>query len=323
VRETAYDISVRSPFAALKKRPLKLALKIDLDTYHGTRDGVPPLLRLLDRHKVRATFLFSLGPDHTGRAIRRVFRRGFLQKVARTSVASHYGLRTLLYGTLLPGPDIGKRCAALMRSVRDAGHETGIHTYDHVEWQDRVARASEDWTRRQMQQACAAYETIFGSPPHTHGAAGWQMNAHAFRYADELEFGYCSDSRGTQPFVPVIDGHALRCAQLPTTLPTLDELIGIDGITETNVARHLLQLTSHAPVSGHVYTLHAELEGQRLGSVFDELLAGWRAQGYTLTTLADYAQSLQLNALPSHNIEMGTVPGRSGTLCVQGAAVTA
>jgi hypothetical protein len=84
----------------------KLALKVDVDTWRGTRDGVPRLVELMQRHKAGGTFLFSLGPDHTGRAIRRVFRPGFMQKVSRTSVLEHYGLKTLLYGTLLPGPDI-------------------------------------------------------------------------------------------------------------------------------------------------------------------------------------------------------------------------
>src|SRR5207237_10451453 len=119
----------------------QLALKIDVDTFRGTREGVPRLLEILKRHEAGATFLFSLGPDHTGRAIRRALRPGFMQKVGRTSVVSHYGVRTLLYGTLLPGPDIGRRCADVMRGVRDAGHEVGIHTWDHVKWQDGVARA--------------------------------------------------------------------------------------------------------------------------------------------------------------------------------------
>ena len=68
---------------------MKLALKIDVDTYRGTLEGVPRLVELLRKHDAQATFLFSLGPDHTGRAIKRVFRRGFLKKVSRTSVTSH------------------------------------------------------------------------------------------------------------------------------------------------------------------------------------------------------------------------------------------
>jgi peptidoglycan/xylan/chitin deacetylase (PgdA/CDA1 family) len=179
--------------------PRILALKIDVDTDRGTREGVPRLVDLLARHHAGATFLFSLGPDHTGRALKRVFRPGFLKKVSRTSVVEHYGVRTLLYGTLLPGPDIGRRNAALMRSVRDAGFETGIHTFDHIKWQDYVARRGEAWTRTEMQRAATRYAEIFGGPAGTHGAAGWQMNRHAFRMLDELGFVYASDTRGTRP----------------------------------------------------------------------------------------------------------------------------
>ena len=116
-----------------------IALKIDVDTYRGTREGVPRLVETLQRHHAQASFYFSLGCDHTGRAIKRVFRPGFIGKVSRTSVVEHYGIKTLLYGTLLPGPDIGRNCADLMRAVRDAGFEVGIHCYDHIRWQDHVA----------------------------------------------------------------------------------------------------------------------------------------------------------------------------------------
>jgi hypothetical protein len=71
--------------------PLLLALKIDVDTFRGTREGVPRLLQLLRKHEAGATFLFSLGPDHTGRAIKRALRPGFMRKVGRTSVVSSMG----------------------------------------------------------------------------------------------------------------------------------------------------------------------------------------------------------------------------------------
>src|SRR5260370_3721663 len=83
---------------------LILAIKIDVDTYRGTREGVPRLVELLKQQRAAATFLFSLGPDHTGRAITRVFRKNFISKVRRTSVVKHYGLKTLLYPPLLPPP---------------------------------------------------------------------------------------------------------------------------------------------------------------------------------------------------------------------------
>ncbi len=295
-----------------------LALKVDVDTLRGTREGVPNLVVQLAKHGAGATFLFSLGPDHTGRAIKRVFRPGFFGKVRRTSVVQHYGVRTLLYGTLLPGPDIGRRAADVMRGVRDAGFETGIHTYDHIRWQDGVADADAAWTRAEMQRACDRYTDIFGTAPLMHGAAGWQMNVHALRLTQRLGFEYCSDGRGTHPHLPVWNAELIRCPQLPTTLPTLDELIGRDGITEDNVAAHILELTKEPNPAGHVYTLHAELEGMRLAPVFEQLLAGWKAQGWTLGSTRALFDTLQPLALPRCEVGPGEIPGRTGTLLVQG-----
>ena len=297
--------------------PMLLALKIDVDTLRGTREGVPRLVTLLEKQGAGATFLFSLGPDHTGRAIKRVFRPGFFGKVRRTSVVRHYGVRTLLYGTVLPGPDIGRRAADVMRATRDAGFETGIHTWDHVRWQDGVADANAEWTLAEMQRACDRYTEVFGTAPLTHGAAGWQMNVHALRLTQRLGFEYCSDGRGTHPHLPVWHAELIRCPQLPTTLPTLDELIGRDGINEGNVAAHLLELTKE-PRASHVFTLHAELEGMALAHVFEQLLAGWKAQGWTLTSMRSVLDTLQPLALPRCEIGPGTVEGRSGTVLVQG-----
>src|SRR5258706_10864272 len=156
-----------------------LALKIDVDTYRGTREGVPRLAEMLKRHGCGATFLFSLGPDHTGRAIRRALRPGFMDKVGRTSVLSHYGLRTLLYGTLLPGPDIGTRCAAILRRVRAEGFEVGIHTWDHVKWQDGVAGGGAGGTQGELGPARPRVCEGFGAGPAAPGAAGGRVEGHA------------------------------------------------------------------------------------------------------------------------------------------------
>lgn len=293
----------------------RIALKVDVDTLRGTREGVPKLLSMLDAAQAQATFLFSLGPDHTGWALRRVFRPGFLKKVSRTSVVSNYGLRTLMYGVLLPGPDIGRKGAAEMRAARAAGHECGIHTWDHVYWQDNVRERDAAWTRRQMQQAFARYTEVFGEPPATHGAAGWQMNEDAFRQIDDWGMAYASDGRGTAPYIPTIDGVPCRHVQMPTTLPTLDELIGTGGLTDDNVHTALLKLTEGA--GDHVFTLHTELEGGKLAPVFERLLAGWRAQGHELVSMAAWYRGLERSGLPQLPVTWGEIPGRSGELIVQ------
>jgi undecaprenyl phosphate-alpha-L-ara4FN deformylase len=315
-----------------EQRPPQLVLKIDVDTYRGTREGVPNLVRMLQRHQAHATFLFALGPDHTGRAMKRALRPGFFSKVARTSVIEHYGLKTLLYGVLLPGPDIGREAVIEMREAHEAGFECGIHTWDHVAWQDQVRTRDADWTVRMMRHSAARYRRVFGAPAPTHGAAGWQMNDAAFAELDAAGYRYASDGRAE-----LQDNGALRdpdigpyrlapggAIQMPTTLPTLDELLGrtIDGVTLTfdNIAAHVLALTA-GPVRDHVYTLHAELEGQKLAPIFDQLLSGWRAQGYHLASMADYHDRIKDLPLPLRRPGWGHVPGRSGELIVPGAII--
>jgi undecaprenyl phosphate-alpha-L-ara4FN deformylase len=242
-------------------------------------------------------------------------------------VVEHYGFKTLMYGVLLPGPDIGVKAAAEMRAARDAGFECGIHTWDHVLWQDNVRGKDAQWTVNMMQKSEQRYAQVFGEPPHTHGAAGWQMNQHAFAHHDTLGYGYASDGRAqlrengslADPQAGPYRFPGMRHIQMPTTLPTLDELLGreIDGteLSTENIAAHLLKLTSENR-RDHVYTLHAELEGQKLAPIFEQLLSGWKAQGYQLASMADYYEKIKHAPLPEHPVQWGELPGRSGELIV-------
>jgi len=297
----------------------RIALKVDVDTERGTREGVPRIAALLEQLGVKATFLFSLGPDHTGRAVRRVFRRGFVGKVRRTSVLQHYGLRTLLYGTLLPGPHIGRRNVALLRDIAGRGFEVGVHTYDHTRWQDGVMHADEAWTHREIARAQAQFTGIFGAAAKVHGAAGWQLNPYVPDLEYALGFRYASDVRGTAPFIPVINGRRSRVPQLPTTLPTLDELLGRVDLGDAPPIDHLVALTRGASVD-QVYTLHAELEGGAYLQDFARLLQAWRAQGHELCDLATQFASLDAASLPHHEIAFASVDGRAGVLATQGPA---
>ena len=298
---------------------MRIGLKVDVDTLRGTREGVPRLMSLLRKLKVDATFYFSVGPDNTGRAMRRVFRKGFAQKVARTSVLKHYGLKTLLYGVLLPGPDIGRSAGAVMRSVHDAGFEVGLHTHDHVRWQDYVATATAAWTRAEFERGLEAFERVFGFPPQSHAAAGWQINVHGLELEQEYGLRYASDTRGGAPFFPVLARGTSSCPQLPTTLPTFDEVLGVDGVDESTIADAVFRSSAAAAAAGpadnvQVFTLHAELEGMLLLDAFESLLVKWRDAGASITRMAKIHELAMRRPLPARAVVMGEVAGRSGLL---------
>jgi undecaprenyl phosphate-alpha-L-ara4FN deformylase len=299
----------------------RIALKVDVDTLRGTLEGVPALVAAMSRQQAGGSFYFSLGPDHTGRALKRVFRRGFLGKVRRTSVVEHYGIRTLLYGTLLPGPRIDRRGGDVMRAVQAVGFEVGVHCHDHVRWQDGVAQADAAWTRREFVRALEAFQGVFGAATRAHAAAGWQINAQVLQLEHEFGLDYASDARGTGPFWPTMGAVEGRCLQLPTTLPTFDELIGVDGMDAQGAAEHILQRSRCGATDTHVFTLHAELEGQKLFAQFEYLLGRWREAGLELVSLHDYHRQLAGAAIARHELSWQEVPGRSGTLAVQGVAL--
>lgn len=292
-----------------------IALKVDVDTYVGTRDGVPRLLETLERAGIKATFYFSMGPDNSGKAIRRIFtRKGFLRKMLRTKAPSMYGIRTLLYGTLLPPPMIAASYPDILRKTEEKGHEVGIHCWDHVKWHDYLPWLPKPITLMELGRASALFEEIFGRRTRTTAAPGWTVSADSLEIQDAMGLSYCSDSRGRAPFFPVFDGRSFRTLQVPTTLPTMDELLGENGITAETINDHYLSLIRPGL---NVHTIHAELEGMALATQFVELLERLMARGGRFITLAQAAEEFGRQA-PDAPLAMGEIPGRAGRVAVQG-----
>ncbi len=294
-----------------------LAIKIDVDTDRGTRIGVPNLVDLFEEFSVKATFLFSLGPDNTGRAIKRIFRPGFLKKVSRTSVLSTYGIRTILNGVLLPGPHVGRRNETIMRKAYDLGHEVGIHCYDHIRWQDGLVRMSKNEVYEEFGKARREFERIFNRPATTAGAAGWQANSFSLAAYDDAGLLYASDTRGSHPFFPRIANTVYKTIQIPSTLPTLDELLGRPEYPEQHIVNHYLSL--FRPGLLNVLTIHAEIEGMSKMPLFRSFLEAVKQSDIQIVTLDAWARRLHDNPsrVPVCNLIQGTVDGRSGTLAVQ------
>jgi len=286
----------------------RIALKIDVDTYRGTVHGVPSLIELLQRYEAGATFFFSLGPDQSGCETR------------TTSLSRYYDLTTRLYGRLLPSPSIGIRCADIIRQAESAGFETGIHAWNRARWEKNIQQAENPWVEGEVAQACARFEELFPDAPRVHAAAGWRMNRHALRLTQRLGFSYASDCRGSHPFIPVIDGELIACPQLPTTLPTLDELLALEPKYSADQAVDRIAQLSNAIAGDHVFTLRAELEGIKFIQAFERLLAAWKSNNTSLVPLCDIRSEIDPGNLPRHTVSMEETPGRKGARLTQGNA---
>jgi undecaprenyl phosphate-alpha-L-ara4FN deformylase len=289
-----------------------VGLRIDVDTYRGTRVGVPRLLEILADHHIQASFFFSVGPDNMGRHLWRLFRPAFFVKMLRSNAPGLYGWSILLRGTLWPGPIIGKRLCDVIRSADLAGHELGLHAWDHHHWQTRLDGLTPAEIHRENQLGMDALEKILRRRVSCSATAGWKCNRDVLLDKNSFGFLYNSDCRGTSIFKPVIDN--VQCVpQIPVTLPTYDEVIGRDGIADANYNQKLLSLLK--PEGLNVLAIHAEVEGIARSDLFRDFL--YQAAKKKVRFLPLGKLLPPGSRIPHGGFDCGAIAGREGDVCRQ------
>lgn len=292
-----------------------LGLRIDVDTHDGLRIGVPRIRELLRQLDVRATFFVTFGPERTGLAISRAWDPAFVWKMLRTRALRTYGWRTVLSGTLLPARLVGESFGPILRDVMRDGHELGLHGYDHFGWQHRIPRMRRGDVETAFRNGIDAFTRAVGQAPCATAAPGWRTTATALAAQEQFGFKYASDTRGACPFRVQVDGPGYATLQIPTTLPTLDELAG--------TVRDLSGALRSALSPGlNVFTAHAEVEGGLLIGEFGRFLREARAGGVQIRRLIDVAEPLLSDGrrVPFARVGRARVRGRSGWVVVQQAS---
>ncbi len=296
---------------------MEVGLRIDVDTREGTRFGLPRILSLLNREGIRASFFLSLGPDNMGRHVRRLFRPAFLLKMLRTRAAGLYGWKILFRGNFRPGPLLWKDLPPSLKLMEEAGHEIGLHAWDHHRWQSRAERMTREEIEGEIVCGLDRLSELTSKPCRIFAAPGWKGTEALLEIEDALELRYGSDCRGKSIFLPVINGRSSRVPQIPATLPTYDEVIGRDGVTPENFNDYLLSRLK--PDKLNVLTVHAEVEGMSYHSLFGDFIRKTTMNGATFVPLGSLLPDDRLS-LPTGAIGAETVGGREGWVAVQTSA---
>ncbi len=294
---------------------MQIGLRIDVDTLRGTRMGVPALCQILKANDIHASFFFSVGPDNMGRHLWRLLRPAFLLKMMRTKAASLYGWDILLKGTFWPGPSIaGKAGQAIQRAARD-GHEVGLHAWDHHGWQAGIKDMSASRIHSLLSQGTGALMSLTGKNPTCSAAPAWRSTDTALLEKEKFTFLYNSDCRGESLFYPKISGKILETPQVPTTLPTYDELIGQQGVTEENYNEHLF--SSLRPDRLNILTIHAEVEGIVHKAMFADFIKIAKERGCSFVPLGEIVRGEKKENIVIASIQERIIPGREGWISVQ------
>jgi peptidoglycan/xylan/chitin deacetylase (PgdA/CDA1 family) len=296
----------------------ELALRIDIDTFVGCRDGLPRLARELDACGVRATIFVVTGRDTSGRHVRRLRLPGYLKRLRALGIRrtiTQLSLRTLLYGTVLPGPRVARENAALLRSLARDGHELGTHGDDHAAW----AEGHESWSPFEVRGAWARsmrdFEDAVGEPARAGAAPNWSVSAAALEALDDLGMDYRSDTRGSCAFFPRLRRGAARTLQLPVTLPACHELLVSEGVKLEETPMFLAEALR--PGALNVWCLHDWFEGLRAPWLVGEVVRAAKARGFRVVTLADIARRAKPGqTVPVLGVERRGVAGGVGQVSV-------
>ncbi len=285
-----------------------IAIKIDVDTRRGMEVGVPALLKLLQELQIPATFFLSFGPDRSGTAIWNVFKqKGFLKKMLRTNALKMYGWRTVLSGTILPAKPIAADYPDLVKQIEKEGHEVGVHAWDHRLWQDKLDQLGEEKTREQMRNACEAFKKILGRPTRSIAAPAWRINHIALEMEDSLQLLYASDSRGSMPFYPKLEGKTFRTPQFPTTIPCIEEIVADGESRNDTILKILLDALREKELN--VFPAHAEVEGTLYQDLMKQFVREAQSRGYEFLTLESLVK--KTTELFTRELRFVSLPGRA------------
>ncbi|MBI1827824.1 MAG: 4-deoxy-4-formamido-L-arabinose-phosphoundecaprenol deformylase [Planctomycetes bacterium] len=292
---------------------MRIGLRVDVDTFRGTKLGVPNLLRLLKEHDAKASFFFSVGPDNMGRHLWRLVKPKFLAKMLRSRAAKLYGWDILLRGVFWPGPMIGERLGDIIRATADAGHEVGLHAWDHHAWQSRLDRMNAREIEEALSKGVGVLERTLGVAPTCSAAPSWKCDDGVLLAKEKFPFRYNSDCRGSSVFRPQVNGMTLSQPQIPTDLPTYDEIVGCDGVTDENYNAHMISLFRRDGLN--VLTIHAEVEGIALAELFNSFLTSATNQGMEFVPLGELLP--HSDSIPPGRVGRSEIAGREGWIARQ------
>ncbi len=167
-------------------------LRIDLESDKGIREGVPRILDLLKKHKVKASFYISMGGESNLFEILKY--RNKLKSSGERKIRI-WKFKDKLRMILFP-KDFVKDNKEILKRIIDEGHELGVHAWKHREWTRGLEKIN---IKNTIEKSIKKYKKIFNKNPISFASPGFNVNNEILEFLEKNNIKFISDLPGENP----------------------------------------------------------------------------------------------------------------------------
>ena len=276
------------------------SLRIDVDTLHDLKRGVPALLELFEKYTLKTTFFVTMGPDTSGKNFWRLWNKR--KRFLRINPLKKYGVKNLLYGILLPSSKIGEGHPTLLKNITERGHEVGIHDYDHYLWANHLEEMTLEEIETLFSCSYDAYKRIFRTPPKGSAAPSFKWTLKSLKILDKYKLLYASDMKGKRPFIPAFDNISFKTLQIPINMPLIEDLV-IRRKSDTEILKILKKklLDNLEKYNFSAMYIHPSYEGIHKSHILSDFLKFVSSRNILVCRLCEVAKTWKKSkALKEH-----------------------
>jgi len=144
-------------------------LRVDLESSKGIREGLPPLLDLLKKYEIKASFYLVMGGESNIFEILK-YRGGMAHSSERK--IKIWSFWEKLRMALFP-KDFVTQNKEVLKRILEEGHELGIHGWKHRAWTRGLDKIN---INEHIEKAIEKYKGLFGKNPISFAAPGFNTN---------------------------------------------------------------------------------------------------------------------------------------------------
>lgn len=314
IEQENVDLKSRFPLREDLKEKKFLGLKIVVDSRNSVEKGLYNLIEILKKNNANGTFFISFGREGRERNFFNLINPLFYKEIIKTKSLKLYGFG---YNFGLSFNEIvGKETNKLLK-LKEEGFEIGAGSFSPPLWVKAVKEKDEEKITYLYNLSIETFEEIFKERCASFSAPFYLCSNATILTKEKFHFDYSSDTRGIDPFFPVIETKALKTPQIPVTLPTVPEWLYLN---KNNVDDFYNSIIEEAEKQRYpVFEINPLYEGYLFKDNFELFIKKLNEKGIKIISLRELmgARIVNEEPLPRCTLSYGLVEGRRQIVTIQ------